>query len=102
MGNFDSDTVVYDYEGMAACLADVTKCIESVQATIDDVNQIIASLHEVFKTQQVADAQSAVYRQTLQHIVTEVLEPLHHQRSYVEQCMDEARAGDSSLAGGWG
>ena len=96
-----SGDVLYDYEGMQACLDDVNKCIQHVTEAMGDVNQIIVSLQEVYKTPAVAEAQTTAYRQLLQQMQDQVLDPLTQQRDYVQHCMEEAQHGDSALAGGW-
>ncbi|MEZ0363578.1 hypothetical protein ACAG26_07710 [Mycobacterium sp. pUA109] len=93
--------VLYDYQGMETCLADVNKSIDNVNHAMTDVNQIIMSLEEVYKTKSVAEAQTAAYRQVLQQMQDQVLDPLTQQRDYVQHCMDEANEGDTALAKGW-
>lgn len=97
-----SGDVLYDYDGMAACLEDVNRCIQHVEEAKNDINQVIVSLEEVYKTKAVSEAQTAAYRQQLQQIQEQVVEPLMQQRDYVQRCMDEANESDHGLARGWG
>ncbi|CPW81524.1 hypothetical protein LK468_16900 [Mycobacteroides abscessus] len=92
----------YDYAGMQACVDDVDKAINEVQSVLDDLQSIVDGIEASVKTDKVTDAMTAVYKQAFRGIDDEVLTPLREQKKYVEDCMEEARAGDAALAGGWG
>ena len=96
-----TEEVKYEYEEMSHCLHDVNKLYNEVGTAISDMHQIVQGLHESFKSQAVADAQSAAYVKLLKDMEQMVQEPLKGQHDYVWHCMEHAQGQDAQMAHEW-
>ncbi|TDZ98793.1 hypothetical protein [Mycobacteroides salmoniphilum] len=95
-------TTKYDYEQMQMCVDEVEKATKAVETVLVDLQAIIDGIEDCVLTKDATPAMVQVYKSAFQKIDDEVLQQLLAQKQYVENCMEEARAGDAALAGGWG